>query len=200
MQKNFNSQNIAELFHCLSLLENKTSTLYQTVIKKTQFSKAKTLLEKLVVDSNKHAKILQELGSKFGKFEADEKACSQKIGESWMVLSILQREIDDMKVIEVDDLPSLSKKLLVLESVLGEEYYMMVQMKTLEMMDKQINQLYHVDLSEMRGIFAKILSEEERHIEILESIHQLLARNQKLDDNPVESFKTLSIESDLIKH
>jgi hypothetical protein len=200
MQKTHNPQDIAELLHCLSYLETKTRDLYQTVIEKITFSDAKILLQKLVIDSNKHAKILYELGLQFGKFEADEKMCSQKIGESWMVLSILQHEIEHMDQISTDELPRLSKKLIVLESVIGEDYYMIVQMKTLSMMEKQIKQLYNVDLSQLKGSFAKILSEEESHIEILEKIHRDLAKNQEEDINPVESFRALTIESDLIKH
>jgi hypothetical protein len=38
------------------------------------------------------------------------------------------------------DFPKLAEKLTVLESVLGEEYCMFVQLKTLELMMKEINQ------------------------------------------------------------
>jgi bacterioferritin (cytochrome b1) len=61
---------------------------------------------------------------------------------------------------------------------MSEEYYMLVQMKTLHMMMKEINQMYNIDLYNVRDIFMNIINDEDHHREILETIKQLTAKEE----------------------
>jgi hypothetical protein len=56
---------------------------------------------------------------------------------------------------------------------MDEEYYIFVQLKTLELMVKEINQMYNIDLRSAKSIFINIISDEDRHREILETIERL---------------------------
>lgn len=67
----------------------------------------------------------------------------------------------------------LSAKLKIFESIMDEEYYIFVQLKTLELMVKEINQMYNIDLRSAKSIFINIISDEDRHREILETIERL---------------------------
>jgi hypothetical protein len=80
-------------------------------------------------------------------------------------------------------LSQLSEKLAYMESIMGEEYYVFVQLKTLQLMVNEINQLYHVDLGSVKTIFVNIINDEERHREILEKIKEIVDRTAKAADN-----------------
>jgi rubrerythrin len=200
MSKPNSQQNMAEFINCLSLLETSTSLLYKSISEKVQWPLIKKLLNEITLDSEKHANILKSISESIGQPVAKQKDCAKKIGESWLVLSVLEREIAEMKKIGFDEVPRLAKKLAVLESVMGEEYLVLVELKTLQYMSKQINQLYPMDLSKFKGVFTKIINEEEHHREILESIQQLIAKDEKVEYNPVVSFKTLTLEANLLEH
>jgi hypothetical protein len=77
----------------------------------------------------------------------------------------------------------LSEKLAYLESIIGEEYYVFVQLKTLQLMVNEINQLYHVDLDSVKTIFVNIINDEEHHRELLEKIKSIVDNAAKEADN-----------------
>ncbi len=72
---------------------------------------------------------------------------------------------------------------------MGEEYYLLVQMKTLERMTKIINEQYSIDLTKMKKIFLKIIRDEERHIEILETIKQMTTEKEEPSNTPFVKFQ-----------
>jgi rubrerythrin len=55
---------------------------------------------------------------------------------------------------------------------------MFVQLKTLELMMKEINQIYNIDLGSVKKIFLNIIRYEETHRELLEQINAYHTRNQ----------------------
>ena len=77
----------------------------------------------------------------------------------------------------------LLPKLTALESSLGEEYYIFVQMKTLQLMAKEINQLYGVDLEKIKKVFESIIRDEEHHREILATIKDIVSKKLTKKDN-----------------
>jgi len=62
-------------------------------------------------------------------------------------------------------------------------------MKTLERMTKIINEEYSIDLTKVKSIFLKIIADEERHIEILETIKQLTAEKNHDSNMPFVMYQ-----------
>ena len=77
----------------------------------------------------------------------------------------------------------LLPKLNALESSIGEEYYIFVQMKTLQLMVKEINQLYNINLESIKKVFESIIKDEEHHRELLATIKDLISDKPKKHDN-----------------
>ena len=77
----------------------------------------------------------------------------------------------------------LLQKLDALESTFGEEYYMFVQMKTLQLMAKMINQLYSINVENIKNVFVSIIKDEEHHREILVTIKNVIEENLKEHSN-----------------
>jgi ferritin len=81
-------------------------------------------------------------------------------------------------------------KLVALESSLGEEYYIFVQMKTLQLIVKEINQLYGIDLEKIKEVFESIIKDEEHHREILAAIKDIVSKKlTKKDDTPKVKYQ-----------
>jgi rubrerythrin len=62
-------------------------------------------------------------------------------------------------------------------------------MKTLERLTKIINEEYSVDLNKIKNIFLKIIDDEQRHIEILETIKQLTTEKEKKSNTPFVKYQ-----------
>jgi hypothetical protein len=101
----------------------------------------------------------------------------------------LQKETAKKQNFTSKDLLDFNERLQLLESQLGEEYYIFVQMKTLEFMMKQIDQAYNIDLTSVKRIFTGIISDEERHIEILATIKKMVTPKEQENNNPLVKFQ-----------
>lgn len=60
---------------------------------------------------------------------------------------------------------------------------MFVELKTLQLMAKEINQLYHVDISGLESIFTRIIQEEETHRALIEKVKRILTKPEKQKRN-----------------
>lgn len=56
-------------------------------------------------------------------------------------------------------------------------------------MVKEINQLYNIDLRSAKSIFINIISDEDRHREILETIERLIAKEEQADSSPIIRYQ-----------
>ena len=63
--------------------------------------------------------------------------------------------------------------------MLGEEYSFFVPLKTLELLVKEIDKNYDVDLGSLKTIFGGIIDGEERHRELIEKIRGILESQRK---------------------
>lgn len=59
------------------------------------------------------------------------------------------------------------KKLVILESTVAEEYYILVQLQTLQYMTREISEIYNVDIKDLKEILEIIIKDEETHRELL---------------------------------
>lgn len=190
MTKNSNAQALGKLIACLSLLESKTSFLYNTLAEKLELPFAKSLLLMIAQDSQKHSAILKSIGESIAKDSVKPKDCEKNTGASWRAIESLQTEISKKQKLSDSDLLELAEKLIVFESVLGEEYYVLIQLKTLELLVKEINQNYDVDLGSLKTVFLGIISDEERHRELIEKIRGILeSRRQKPATSPFVQYR-----------
>jgi rubrerythrin len=177
---------IADYLHCLSMLENDTSLLYQNLSEKAEIPLAKTLLLNIAQDSSKHSTLLSGIASSIAVSREKSEDCTKKLGETWRTIDTLLKETKSRERISKMELGQLIEKLTVLESSVGEEYYIFTQMKTLQYMVKEINQLYNINLERTKNIFMSIIEDEEHHRELLATIKELLSEKepQSQDSTP----------------
>lgn len=191
MPKNNDPKDLASYINCLSMLEGNAVLLYTALADKIDDSLVKSLLLTIAIDSQKHSIVLKGVGESIAKPESKPKDCEKKLGEAWHVIDTFYREIVKREKITEYELPQLAEKLAILESILGEEYYMFVQLKTLQLLMKEISQIYNINLGELKGIFSRIINDEEHHRELLETIKGLLERKKpkKKDNTPTVKYQ-----------
>jgi rubrerythrin len=189
MTKNNNPKTLANFINCLSLLENNTFLLYKNIADKVEEPLVRSFLLQIATDSKKHSITLKGVAESIAKPEGKLRDCEESISETWRIVDTLLREVKEKTKIPADDFPKLTEKLTVLESIMGEEYYMYVQLKTLELMVKQINQIYNIDLGSVKKIFLNIIRDEETHRELLEKIKTLITPKDKMDNAPLVKYQ-----------
>ena len=182
------SNNIAEYLNCQSILESQTSLLYSVLSSKIEVPLIKTLLKEIEFDTKKHAILLKGISESLKQTKGTEKECS-KNSLTLQTINKLLKEIEKIDKLGSEDLRKISEIFITLESQMGEEYYILVQMKTLERMTTIINQDYAIDLTKVKGIFLKIIRDEERHIEVLETIKQMTAEKEQPNNSPLVRFQ-----------
>jgi hypothetical protein len=189
--KNNDPKALASFLKCLSKLEDNVFLLYKTLVEKVEMPLAKSLLLTLATDSHKHSILLDGVGNGIAKVRVKERDCEKMLGEIWRVNNSVYREIAGKERIAQEELTQLAEKLAYLESALGEEYYIFVQMQTLELMTKEINELYNINLENLKDIFASIIRDEERHREILGTVRGLLAKREQnnKDTSPLIKYQ-----------
>jgi rubrerythrin len=178
MTANSNPKTLASFINCLSLLESNTNLLYKDLADKVEAPLVRSFLLQIAIDSQKHSIALKGVAESIAKPHGNLKDCGRKIGESWRIVETILKDVKAKEKIPSGDFSKLAEKLTILESVMGEEYYMFVQLKTLELMMKEINQIYNIDLGSVKKIFLNIIRDEETHRELLEQINAYHTRNQ----------------------
>jgi len=191
MPRSNDPKTITGFINCLSVFESATSLLYKNLADKVEMPLVKSLLLEISLDSQKHSALLKGIGESLPKTKWKPKDCPKKIGEAWYVIESFSNEIAKKEKISEEELPRLSEKLVALESIMGEEYYVLVQLKTLQLMTQEINQLYNVNLESLKNIFTEIINEEEHHREVLETIKTLLDKKEqpKADNAPCVRYQ-----------
>ncbi|HYA78131.1 MAG TPA: ferritin-like domain-containing protein [Verrucomicrobiae bacterium] len=190
MQKMNDPKTMAKYIGCLSILEYNTFLLYKTLSEKTQTPLAKSLLLSIAQDSSKHSTLLKGIGNSIANSEVKTKDCAENLGQIWLTVTNYLDEVKTGKVSELS-LADLYEKLIPLESELGEEYYMLVQMQTLKHLTKEINERYNISFDNIKNIFENIMSDENRHIEELDTLKELSKPVEKdLDNTPLVRYQS----------
>jgi hypothetical protein len=183
MAKMNNPKVIAKYIHCLSILEDKTALLYKNLSVRVEPPLIKSLLLSISKDSSKHSTLLKGVAASVSDSKQKAKDCAMNLGKVWNIVSDYINEMNGEERIGKVYFSELLPKLMVLESSLGEEYYMFVQMKTLQLMVKEINQLYNIDLDKIKNVFESIIRDEEHHREILATIKEIIGEDLEKRDN-----------------
>jgi hypothetical protein len=115
--------------------------------------------------------ILKGLSESIAKSKKQPRGCEKKLffGGTWTAIERLAEEIARKKRIPREHMSSLLEKLMLLESTVGEEYYILVQLKTLQYMTREIREIYNVDLEDLKDILETIIRDEETHRELVKN-------------------------------
>ena len=183
MTKMNNPKVIAKYIHCLSILEDKTAKLYKNLSERVEPPLIKSLLLSISKDSSKHSTLLKGIAVSISDSKQKAKDCAKNLGEVWNTVSSYLNEMNKKDRISKVYFSELLPALIALESSLGEEYYIFVQMKTLQLMVKEINQLYSINLDKIKIVFESIIRDEEHHREILATIKSIISEDLKEQDN-----------------
>ena len=183
--------NIADSLWCDSVFEERTYLLYKDLANSVDLPFIKSLLLHIAYDSQKHSAILTGISQSIGGSKVKAKDCEKKLRSSWKVIDDISFEIANEKKALVDSLSSLAKKLSLLESAMGEEYYALARMKTLQAMTALIRESYNVNLEDLRDVFETIIKDEEIHLELLAKMKKFLAGQQvkKVDTTPAVRYE-----------
>jgi Zn-dependent oligopeptidase len=173
---------IAKYIHCLSILEENTALLYSNLSDGVENPLIKSLLLSISQDSSKHSTLLKGVADSISDSKEKLGDCGKNLGEVWSIVSNFLNEAKK-KGKEKLSFRDLLPKLNALESSIGEEYYIFVQMKTLQLMVKEINQLYNINLESIKKVFESIIKDEEHHRELLATIKDLISDKPKKHDN-----------------
>ena len=89
---------------------------------------------------------------------------------------------------------SLSPELFLRLRV-GEEYYILVQLKTLQYMTREIREIYNVDLEDLKDILETIIRDEEIHRELLSKMKKILLREEKQTEDIAPAVRYTNLGS-----
>jgi rubrerythrin len=183
--------NIADSLWCDSVFEERTYLLYKNLADRVNLPFIKSLLLHIAYDSQKHSAILNGISQSIGGSRVKAKDCEKRLSKSWTVIDDISQEISNEKKALVDSMSSLAKKLSLLESAMGEEYYALARLKTLQRMTDLIRESYNVDLEDLRDVFETIIRDEEIHLELLAKMKKFLAGQQvkKVNTTPAVRYE-----------
>jgi len=189
MTKSNDPKVLADFINCLGILENDTFLLYKALSNKIELPLVKSLLRAIAEDSLKHSTLLKGVAESITEAKETPKDCEKKTGEAWRLIANFTKEIAAKEKFSEEEMSQLWDKLAFFESIIGEEYYVFVQMKTLDLMMKEINQIYNIDLGSLKSIFTRIINDEEHHREMLGTIKGILERHSEPSNTPVVKYQ-----------
>lgn len=161
------SKDIADFIHCLSFLESKTSELYNKLLEKTVSPTFCDSFRKISQNAKKHSEDLDRIASQIGKSRINKRGCAKRLKTICKSIEKVLKKIDKKNLLSLEELYDI---IFVLEGSLGEESYMLIQLKTFVVMAPQIRRLYGVHLENFRNLLYAIATDEEAHIKMLEEI------------------------------
>jgi rubrerythrin len=190
-------ESVADFLHCASVLEERAYLLYKSLADKVDLPLINSLLLHIAYDSRKHSVILKGIGKSIAKPKKQSKHCEKNLffGGTWAVIERLAGEIATKERIPQERISSLVEKLMLLERTVGEEYYILVQLKTLDYMTREIRETYNVDLEDLKDILETIISDEETHRELLAKMKKILIGKEKRAEDEAPRIKYKSPDS-----
>ena len=174
-------ESVADFLRCASILEERAYLLYKSLAGKVNLPLINSLMLHIAFDSRKHSILLKGISESIAKPKKQPKDCEKKLffGGTWTIIERLAGEIARKERIPREHMSSLIEKLMLLESTVGEEYYILVQLKTLQYMTREIREIYNVDLEDLKDILGTIIRDEETHRELLSKMKKILVGEEK---------------------
>jgi rubrerythrin len=78
---------------------------------------------------------------------------------------------------------------MLLESMVAEEYYILVQLKTLQYMTEEIRETYNMNIKDLKDILATIIRDEETHRKLLAKMKKILVGKEEQTEDLSPTFK-----------
>jgi rubrerythrin len=174
-------ENVADFLNCASILEERACLLYKSLADKVNLPLINSLLLHIAYDSQKHSAFLRGISESIAKPKKKPKDYEKKLffGGTWGAIERLAREIATKERIPKEHMASLVEKLMILESTVAEEYYILVQLKTLQYVTRKIRKTYNVDTEDLRDILKTIIIDEETHRKLLSTMKRILVGKEK---------------------
>jgi rubrerythrin len=174
-------ESIVDFLHCASILEERAYSLYKNLADKVNLPLVNSLLLHIAYDSRKHSAVLKGITESIAKPKKQPKDYEKKLffGKTWTVIENLAKEIAKEQRIPKESMASLVKKLMLLESTVGEEYHILIQLKNLQYMTREIREIYNVDLEDLKDILEIIIRDEETHRKLLSKMKKILVGEEK---------------------
>jgi rubrerythrin len=174
-------ESVADFLHCASILEERAYLLYKSLADKVNLPLINSLMLHIAFDSRKHSVILKAISESIAKPKKQHKNCEKKLffGGTWAMIEHLAGDVATKGRIPREHMSSLVEKLMLLESTVAGEYYILVQLKTLRYMTREIREIYNVDLEDLKDILETIIRDEEIHRELLSKMKKILTGDEK---------------------
>jgi hypothetical protein len=187
--------NLTNYMNCLSLFESKTAKLYLDLAEKVELPLVKSLLMEISLDSQKHSNLLTGISKSMPKSDFNPKTCAEKVGESWQIAETYAKKVAKKEKITAKDLPELIHDLDALESSMGEEYSLLIQMNTLVVLAGEIENSYSISLDGVKSIFSGILEDEEHHKEVLALIREIIKKKELelIAEDPLFEYRRIGV-------
>ena len=184
-------ESITDFLYCASILEERAYSLYKNLADKVDLPLVNSLLLHIAYDSRKHSAVLKGITESIAKPKKQPKDYEKKLffGKTCTVIEDLAKEIAKEQSIPKESMASLVKKLMLLESTVGEEYHILVQLKTLQYMTREIREIYNVDIKDLKDILAIIIRDEETHRKLLSKMKKILVGKEKQTEDIAPAFK-----------
>ena len=167
--KSGESKDIADFLRCLSFLERKTADLYKKLSEKTASLSFSDSFLKISRNAVKHSKELDELASYFSESRINKGECTKRLENICRSIDKLIKKLEKKKLLFFEELSDI---LFVLARSLGEESFLLIQLKTLIALAPQIDQLYGVNLENFTNLLYSINEDEEERIELFKHIKE----------------------------
>jgi len=184
-------ESIVDFLHCASVLEERAYLLYKSLADKVDLPLVNSLMLHIAYDSRKHSVLLKGISESIVKPKRQPKDRGKKLylGRPWTVIERLVRDIDREERIPKENVSSLIGKLMLLESTVRDEYYILVQLRVLQYMTKEIREIYNVDLEDLKDVLETIIRDEETHRELLLKMKKILVGKEKQTKDIAPTFK-----------
>lgn len=184
-------ESVADFLRCASILEERAYLLYKSLADKVNLPLINSLLLHIAFDSRKHSVILKGISESIVKQKKQPRGSEKKLffGGTWTAIERLAGEIARKERIPREHMSSLIEKLMLLESTVGEEYYILIQLKTLQYMTREIREIYNVDLEDLKDILETIIRDEETHRELLSKMKKILVGEEKQTEDIAPAIK-----------
>ena len=181
---------VAKYISCLSILEENAAIIYNNLSDRIESPDLiKSLLLSISQDSLRHSALLKDIAGRISDSKAKRGDCAENLGRLWSIVSYCLKEVTK-KQLGPQDFSILLSAFDSLESALGEEYYIFVQTKTLELMANEISQLYDIS-SESIKVFKSMIRDEKHHRGILNTIKDLTGADSiEEDSTPKVKYQT----------
>jgi rubrerythrin len=191
MAKGFDLNSLIDSVKCLIVFENKTCLLYKDLSEKIESPLVRSLLLHISLDSQKHSTVLKGIAQSMSKSNSKPADLPKTMSEAWRSIDAFQIELSSIDKISEEDLLGLSEQLTALESSLAEEYDVLVQFNSLDMLSRELRINHNVSLESLKAIFLEIVHDEEYHKEILAVVKEILEGKQEeiIDNTPKVRFR-----------